>query len=48
MAEDPAPEGRPNLAQRLSAGEVQEMIQVPEGRPSSHAHSSSAAITELS
>ena len=30
VIENPAPEGRPNLAQRLSAGKVEEMIQVPE------------------
>src|SRR5271157_3445889 len=36
MLENPAPEGRPILAQRFSAGEVKKMIQVPEGRPSFH------------
>ena len=40
MSENKAPEGRPNLAQRFSAGKSRRNIQVPEGRPSSHAHSS--------
>jgi len=31
---NPAPEGRTNLAQRFSAGKVEQVIQVPEGRPS--------------
>ena len=30
---DPAPKGRPSLAQRFSAGEAEKTIQVPEGRP---------------
>ena len=30
---NPAPEGRPSLAQRFSAGEAGETISVPEGRP---------------
>src|SRR6266404_4729694 len=32
---NPAPEGRPSLAQRFSAGKVEKMIPVPEGRPTS-------------
>ncbi len=33
MSWNPAPEGRPSLAQRFSAGKSEGMIQVPEGRP---------------
>jgi hypothetical protein len=39
MPENPVPEGQTSLAQRGSAGLSEEMIPVPEGRPSSHAHS---------
>jgi len=31
--ENAAPEGRPSLAQRFSAGKAEEMIQVPESLP---------------
>ncbi len=37
MLDSPAPEGRPTLAQRFSAGKEEQTIQVPEGRPSFHA-----------
>jgi hypothetical protein len=37
--QSPAPEGRASLAQRFSAGKVEERIQVPEGRPSPRAQS---------
>jgi hypothetical protein len=32
-SKNPAPEGRPNLAQRFSAGKVGERTQVPESLP---------------
>ena len=34
-----APKGRPNLAQRLALGKVEEVMEVPEGRLSSRARS---------
>ena len=46
IQENPAPEGRPRLAQRFSAGESGIMIKVPEGRPSSHAHSPALATRQ--
>jgi len=39
-----APEGRPSLAPRSSPGLSGMTIQVPEGRPSSHAHSLGAGL----
>src|SRR5713101_8694586 len=43
----PAPEGRTSLAQGSALGEVEEAIEVPEGRPSSHPHSGGPALSEV-
>src|SRR5882724_8498076 len=40
LSEYSAPEGRPRLAQRFSAGKRGKVIQVPEGRPGSRVHCS--------